>query len=206
MKAYEINFDGLVGPTHNYAGLSYGNVASMANRALVSNPKRAALQGLAKMKFLADLGITQAVLPPHERPHVATLRRLGFNGSDGQVLEAAHRADPMLIATVSSSSSMWAANAATVSPSADCADAVPILTNIRDNTARKTVIRDMRSPFRDAFWGRDRFLGPRRNATDHSLTASKINEFPGASTAIVERLKRWMSCGFEGVSRSLADK
>ena len=27
--AYEVNFDGLVGPTHNYAGLSYGNVASL---------------------------------------------------------------------------------------------------------------------------------------------------------------------------------
>ena len=28
-QAVEVNFDGLVGPTHNYAGLSYGNVASL---------------------------------------------------------------------------------------------------------------------------------------------------------------------------------
>ncbi|MEQ3641325.1 MAG: N-succinylarginine dihydrolase, partial [Alteromonas sp.] len=25
MKQFEVNFDGLVGPTHNYAGLSFGN-------------------------------------------------------------------------------------------------------------------------------------------------------------------------------------
>ncbi|HCS81910.1 MAG TPA: hypothetical protein DIV42_12185, partial [Alteromonas macleodii] len=24
MKQFEVNFDGLVGPTHNYAGLSFG--------------------------------------------------------------------------------------------------------------------------------------------------------------------------------------
>jgi succinylarginine dihydrolase len=155
MKAYEINFDGLVGPTHNYAGLSYGNVASMANRALVSNPKQAALQGLAKMKFLADLGIRQAVLPPHERPHVPTLRRLGFSGSDGQVLEAAHRADPMLIAAVSSSSSMWAANAATVSPSADCADGrvhftpANLMSNLHRSIEPPTTTRILRAIFSD---------------------------------------------------------
>ena len=72
-RAVEVNFDGLVGPTHNYAGLSYGNVASMSNRKAVSSPKQAALQGLAKMKFLADRGIKQAVLPPHERPNLAAV-------------------------------------------------------------------------------------------------------------------------------------
>jgi succinylarginine dihydrolase len=30
MKSCEVNFDGLVGPTHNYGGLSYGNVASQS--------------------------------------------------------------------------------------------------------------------------------------------------------------------------------
>src|SRR3954451_22518368 len=94
--ALEINFDGLVGPTHNYAGLSYGNVASMKNKSTTSNPRAAALQGLAKMKLLADLGVRQAVLPPHERPHVPTLRRLGFEGSDADVLCKARDADPVL--------------------------------------------------------------------------------------------------------------
>ena len=84
--AYEVNFDGIVGPTHNYSGLSYGNVASWSNKNLVSNPREAALQGLEKMKLLFDLGIKQAVLPPHERPHIPTLRRLGFSGSDGASL------------------------------------------------------------------------------------------------------------------------
>ncbi|HEX4796400.1 MAG TPA: N-succinylarginine dihydrolase [Humisphaera sp.] len=120
--AIEINFDGLVGPTHNYAGLSVGNLASQQHRNTVSHPRQAALQGLAKMKFMADLGLKQAVLPPQARPDLATLRRLGFSGNDAQVLEKAHRDAPQILAACFSASAMWAANAATVSPSTDCAD------------------------------------------------------------------------------------
>jgi len=122
MKAYEVNFDGLVGPTHNYAGLAYGNLASMAHALTVSNPRAAVLQGLEKMKLLADLGLKQAVLPPHERPNLAMLRRLGFRGGDVRVLETAAEEAPFLIAAAYSASGMWAANAATVSPGADTKD------------------------------------------------------------------------------------
>jgi succinylarginine dihydrolase len=122
MHAVEANFDGLVGPTHNYAGLSWGNIASKANVNAASNPKEAALQGLAKMKRLADRGYVQGVLPPHERPHIPSLRRLGFEGSDRQVLEQAASTAPAILAAVSSASAMWTANAATVSASADTAD------------------------------------------------------------------------------------
>ncbi|AXQ47318.1 N-succinylarginine dihydrolase [Pseudomonas vlassakiae] len=122
MKSYEVNFDGLVGPTHNYGGLSYGNVASQSNSQQGSNPREAARQGLAKMKALADLGFKQGVLAPQERPDVAALRRLGFSGSDAEVIRrAAKEAMPLLVASCSASS-MWVANAATVSPSADTAD------------------------------------------------------------------------------------
>lgn len=120
--AFEVNFDGIVGPTHNYAGLSAGNLASQRHARSVSHPKQAALQGLAKMKYLADLGLKQAVLPPQRRPDLAMLRRLGFEGSDADVLENAGKQGPRLLAAVYSASSMWAANAATVSPSADSAD------------------------------------------------------------------------------------
>jgi succinylarginine dihydrolase len=120
--AFEVNFDGLVGPTHNYSGLSYGNIASMAHGLTVSNPRAALLQGLTKMKFLADLGVKQAVLPPQERPDFDTLRRLGFGGSEAQVVEKAARQAPQILAACYSASSMWAANAATVSPSADASD------------------------------------------------------------------------------------
>jgi succinylarginine dihydrolase len=82
----EVNFDGLVGPTHSYAGLSYGNVASARNQGAASNPRKAALQGLAKMEAVAALGLVQGVLPPHERPHIPTLRARGFDGSDAEVL------------------------------------------------------------------------------------------------------------------------
>ncbi len=122
MVQFEANFDGLVGPTHNYAGLSYGNVASQSNAQDASSPKQAARQGLQKMKALADLGLVQGVLAPQERPDINTLRRLGFTGSDAQVLEKAFREDPVLLAACCSASSMWTANAATVSPSADTQD------------------------------------------------------------------------------------
>jgi succinylarginine dihydrolase len=120
--AVEANFDGLVGPTHNYAGLSWGNVASRSNVRSVSNPREAALQGLAKMKRLADRGYVQGILPPHERPHLPTLRALGFEGTDARALEQAAKTSPSILAAVSSASSMWTANAATVSPSADTLD------------------------------------------------------------------------------------
>jgi succinylarginine dihydrolase len=122
MKSCEVNFDGLVGPTHNYGGLSYGNVASQSNCQQSSSPREAALQGLAKMKALMDMGFTQGVLAPQERPDVAGLRKLGFGGTDAQVIErAAKESMPLLVASCSASS-MWVANAATVSPSADTAD------------------------------------------------------------------------------------
>jgi len=120
--AEEVNFDGLVGPTHNYAGLSYGNVAATKHAMEVADPRAGALQGLAKMRRLIALGLKQAVLPPHERPHIPTLRRLGFTGSDKAVLERAWREAPELVRNVSSASAMWTANAATIAPSADTAD------------------------------------------------------------------------------------
>lgn len=122
MEAVEANFDGLVGPTHNYAGLAHGNVASARNATLPSNPREAALQGLGKMRALAAMGMAQGVLPPQERPHIPTLKALGFTDRDSEVLAKAAREAPGLLAAVSSASSMWTANAATVSPSADCAD------------------------------------------------------------------------------------
>jgi len=118
----ETNFDGLPGPTHNYSGLATGNLAAERHKSLGSNPRAAALQGLAKMKALADRGFAQGVLPPHERPDVHALRGLGFVGTDAQVLATAARDAPQLLAACSSAAAMWVANAATVSPSADTAD------------------------------------------------------------------------------------
>ena len=122
MKAHEVNFDGLVGLTHHYAGLSFGNEASTKHRNQVSNPKLAAKQGLLKMKSLSDAGFPQAVIPPQERPNVAVLRQLGFSGSDEQVVAKAAVQTPELLSAASSASSMWVANAATVCPSADALD------------------------------------------------------------------------------------
>ena len=49
MALREINFDGIVGPSHNYAGLSLGNLASTRNAGQVSQPRAAALQVLSEI-------------------------------------------------------------------------------------------------------------------------------------------------------------
>jgi succinylarginine dihydrolase len=118
----EHQFDGLVGPTHHYAGLSPGNLASQAHAGEASNPRAAALEGLAKMRHIRGLGVPQAVLPPQPRPSVKVLRRLGFTGPDQAVLERALKDAPELLHAASSASSMWAANAATVVPQSDARD------------------------------------------------------------------------------------
>ena len=120
--AVEMNFDGLVGPTHNYADLSEGNLASARNRDSVARPRDAALQGIATMRRLMALGLPQGVLPPQERPAISWLRTLGFAGSDRDVWSRAWESEPLIARAAIASSSMWAANAATISPSADCAD------------------------------------------------------------------------------------
>lgn len=123
MSAIEANFDGLVGPTHNYAGLAPGNLASAKNQGSVASPRAGVLEGLSKAKMLADSGLAQGFLPPQDRPFIFGLRQLGFDGpTDGAVWESAYKADPVLALNMMSASSMWAANAATVSPRADTAD------------------------------------------------------------------------------------
>jgi succinylarginine dihydrolase len=118
----EIQFDGLVGPTHNYASLSPGNLASAEHGGEESNPRAAALEGLAKMRFVRSLGVAQAVLPPQDRPSLPALRRLGFMGSDEETITAAAAAGGLYLRLTASASAMWAANAATVAPSSDTAD------------------------------------------------------------------------------------
>jgi len=113
MALAEINFDGIIGPSHNYAGLSFGNVASMGHAGQVSEPRAAALQGLDKMRANLALGLRQGIFVPHPRPHRAWLAELGTT------IEGA---DPVVAANAMSASAMWAANAATVSPAPDTAD------------------------------------------------------------------------------------
>nr|WP_047167579.1 N-succinylarginine dihydrolase [Sphingomonas sp. Y57] len=122
MTATEINFDGLIGPMHNYAGLSPGNIASASNAGAISQPRAAALQGLAKMKRLMDRGLVQGFIPPPRRPAIAALRALGFDGDDRSVLALAAAEDPVLFNNACSASAMWAANAATVIAGPDSGD------------------------------------------------------------------------------------
>lgn len=109
----EINFDGIIGPSHNYAGLSPGNLAATRNRGAVSRPRAAALQGLSKVRANLRLGLAQGVLLPHARPDHQWLASLNTRYED---------APDHLRAQALSASAMWAANAATVSPAPDTAD------------------------------------------------------------------------------------
>lgn len=113
MALREINFDGIVGPSHNYAGLSFGNVASMRHAGVPSQPRNAALEGIEKMRSNLALGLCQGIFLPHPRPHRAWLAQLGTTIEE---------ADQALAANAMSASGMWAANAATVSPAPDTAD------------------------------------------------------------------------------------
>jgi succinylarginine dihydrolase len=109
----EINFDGIVGPSHNYAGLSLGNLASTRNALHVSEPRAAALQGIEKMRANIALGLPQGLLVPAPRPNHHWLAELGTT---------IDQAEPALAANAMSASAMWAANAATVSPAPDTGD------------------------------------------------------------------------------------
>ncbi|MBO6527886.1 MULTISPECIES: N-succinylarginine dihydrolase [unclassified Erythrobacter] len=108
----EINFDGIVGPSHNYAGLSLGNVASASHKGDTSYPRAAALQGVAKMRGNMQRGLAQGFLLPLRRPNNDLLRSLAVD----------EFTDRALLAAAWSASSMWTANAATVSPAPDTAD------------------------------------------------------------------------------------
>lgn len=112
MSLEEINFDGIVGPSHNYAGLSLGNLAATKNAGAASYPRAAALQGLEKMRGNLARGLSQGFLLPLPRPNGALLARLAVDAT-------ANRA---LLAAAWSASSMWTANAATVSPAPDTVD------------------------------------------------------------------------------------
>ncbi|MEA3047646.1 MAG: succinylarginine dihydrolase, partial [Sphingomonadales bacterium] len=107
------NFDGIVGPSHNYAGLSLGNLAATANAGSTAFPRAAALQGVDKMRHNLGLGLTQGILLPHARPNRGWLAALGTDPE--------HAPAPLRAAAFSASA-MWAANAATISPAPDSAD------------------------------------------------------------------------------------
>ncbi len=113
MSVKEINFDGIIGPSHNYAGLSPGNIASSANAGATAYPREAALQGISKMRHNMNLGLAQGFFMPLDRPNINWLKSLSTNIGNSE---------PHIRAAAFSASSMWAANAATISPPADTHD------------------------------------------------------------------------------------
>lgn len=149
MSLVEINFDGIVGPSHNYAGLSLGNMASASHKGDPSYPRAAALQGVAKMRGNMARGLAQGYLLPLPRPKEDTLRRLAVDPAK----------DRALLAAAWSASSMWTANAATVSPAPDTSDGKCHLTpaNLVTMVHRAQEWRDTKAQLDIAFGNRDRF-------------------------------------------------
>ncbi|RAP32088.1 succinylarginine dihydrolase, partial [Candidatus Marinamargulisbacteria bacterium SCGC AG-439-L15] len=122
MSYQTVNISGLSGPTHHFGGLSYGNTASMTHKHHISNPKKAAIDCLEKMKQLLDLGVPQILMPPQECPKVAPITALGYQGSQKKLSENIITAHPHLLTELYSSSNMWTANSASISPSLDTQD------------------------------------------------------------------------------------
>lgn len=149
----EINIDGMIGPTHHFGGLGVGNIASLSSRNQVSNPRDAALEGLAKMELLSRMGFDQFYLPPPERPNWHWLESIGYSGDRGDVLQRCFDEAPSLLSAAYSSAFMWTANAATVAPSCDTLDGklhiVPA--NLCSNVHRGQEAVERRDQLRDMF-------------------------------------------------------
>ena len=161
MPLTEINFDGIVGPSHNYAGLSLGNLAATAHAGEPSFPRAAALQGLGKMRANMALGLAQGVFMPLPRPNAAWLKALAIEGEiEGKAGGEAGRGERALLASAWSASSMWTANAATVSPAPDTADGRCHLTvaNLVTMPHRAHEWPDTLRQLRLAFADRERFV------------------------------------------------
>jgi succinylarginine dihydrolase len=118
----EINIDGMIGPTHHYGGLGIGNVASLMHRNQVSNPRQAALEGLAKAKLISEMGIPQYIWLPPTRPNRQLLNALGFQGTLSEQIRESYETSPEVLSAAFSNAFMWAANSATVTPAVDAHD------------------------------------------------------------------------------------
>ncbi len=160
-KLVEINFDGIVGPSHNYAGLSLGNIASASHKGNASYPRAAALQGIAKMRGNMERGLVQGFLLPLPRPNFGLLRDLAV-GDD---------TNPALVAAAWSASSMWTANAATVSPAPDTGDGRCHLTpaNLVTMLHRGQEWRDTQAQLKIAF-------GDQRHFAVHDAVPSSFGD------------------------------
>lgn len=171
MTMYELNMDGLVGLTHNYAGLAAGNIASTHNALTRSNPQAAARQGLEKMRLLHNMGIKQGVLPPHQRPNLELLYQLGFRGTAEEQLKKAYKIAPDLLSASYSASSMWTANAATVSPSIDTQDnkthftAANLISNLHRHQEADFSQKLLHAIFADAHYFKHHPILPRSTIT-----------------------------------------
>jgi len=160
-KLVEINFDGIVGPSHNYAGLSLGNIASASHKGNASYPRAAALQGIAKMRGNLERGLAQGFLLPLPRPNFGLLRDLAVGDET----------NPALVAAAWSASSMWTANAATVSPAPDTGDGRCHLTpaNLVTMLHRGQEWRDTQAQLKIAF-------GDQRHFAVHDAVPSSFGD------------------------------
>ena len=158
-----VNFDALIGPTHNYAGLGEGNLASINNSNNISYPKNAALQGIEKMWDIQnschDANTIQAVLPPQDMPNIHFLRELGFAGTFEKVMKDVIEKAPEYLIEIYSASSMWAANWATITSSANSVDGKINITpaNMITNVHRSMEARKNELMLKQIFSNKDLF-------------------------------------------------
>ncbi len=121
-KMKEVIFIGIPGPTYNFSGLAYGNVAESKYEGSVSQPKLAAIQSLKLAAAILERDITVGILPPLHRPDLALLKHIGYEGAPEKMIETAGEDNYRLLANICASSNMWIANSATIAPSVDTND------------------------------------------------------------------------------------
>ncbi|SEI00219.1 succinylarginine dihydrolase [Rheinheimera pacifica] len=122
MSDLQLNISELPGPTFMYSGLSKDNVASVQNKHLVANPLKFAQLSLQRMRLLLDEGVPQVIFPPHRRPDMQALEVCGFTGDMSHMISSADKFSNGYLESLLAASSVWTANAATVTPSADSED------------------------------------------------------------------------------------
>ena len=123
MKPIYTCFDTVIGSSYHYGGLALGNTHSLSHKHQVSYPKKAALQGLSKMKLLLDHGVIQYILPPYKRDYKSLIQGYyDYQGDFEDNLKRLYDDNLNLFSAFFSASSAWLANAWTMTPSIDSVD------------------------------------------------------------------------------------
>lgn len=146
--------DALVGPSHHFGGIAFGNKASLAHQHQASNPRKAALESLEKMRLVYECGAKQLIIPPQVRPQLSTFKQLsGTRGFTKTNLDQLFQFAPQFLSALFSTSYMWQANAGIVSAACDAFDGLVHITpaNLQSHFHRSEEVVQTAKQFKTLF-------------------------------------------------------